>query len=107
MPGHHALVFGASGITGWSIVDQILKGYPDATTFDKVTALTNRPLSAEDTLWPKSDKLQLVSGIDLNTDKGQEGLEAEMKSKIKDVDTVTEVFFFGRHCALSCRRAGY
>jgi hypothetical protein len=97
MPGHHALVFGASGITGWSIVDQILRGYPDANTFDKVTALTNRPLSAEAALWPKSDKLQLVSGIDLNTDKGQEGLEAELKSKITDIDTVTEVFFFGRY----------
>lgn len=95
MPGHHALVFGASGITGWSIVDQILKGYPDANTFDKVTALTNRPLSVEDALWTPSDKLQLVSGIDLNTPKGQEGLEAEMKEKIKDVDTVTDVFFFG------------
>jgi len=94
MPGHHALIFGASGITGWSIVDQILKGYPDANTFDKVTALTNRPLSAEDALWPKSDKLQLVSGIDLNTDT-QEALDAELKSKIKDIDTVTEVFFFG------------
>ncbi|KIW09158.1 uncharacterized protein PV09_00093 [Verruconis gallopava] len=93
MPGHHALVFGASGITGWSIVDQILKGYPDANTFDKVTALTNRPLSKEDTLWPESDKLQLVSGIDLNTDT-QEALDAEMKSKIKDIDTVTEVYFF-------------
>jgi hypothetical protein len=91
----HALVFGGSGITGWAITNQILKGYPTPDAFAKVTALTNRPLKAEDTLWPESEKLQLVSGIDLMTEKGQEGLEAELKSKVTDMDTVSHVFFFG------------
>jgi len=95
MPENHALVFGASGITGWAITNQILKGYPEADTFKKVTALTNRPLKQEATLWPTSEKLQLVSGLDLMNEKGQQALEDEMKSKIKDVDTVTHVFFFG------------
>jgi hypothetical protein len=95
MPENHALVFGASGITGWAITNQILKGYPEAGTFKKVTALTNRPLKQEATLWPTSDKLQLVSGLDLMNKNGQKALEDEMKRKIKDVDTVTHVFFFG------------
>lgn len=91
----HALVFGGSGITGWAITDQILKGYPTPNAFSKVTALTNRPLKAEDTLWPESEKLQLVSGIDLMTDKDQEGLEEELKSRVTGMDTVSHVFFFG------------
>lgn len=95
MSENHALIFGASGITGWAITNQILKGYPKADSFKKVTALTNRPLKPEATLWPKSDKLQLISGLDLMTEGGQEALESEMKSKIKDMDTVSHVFFFG------------
>jgi nucleoside-diphosphate-sugar epimerase len=92
--GNHALVFGATGIQGWAVVNQILKGYPSADAFDKVTALTNRPIT-EEMLWPESKKLQVVSGINLLTDKGQEALEKEMKEKIPDVDTVTHMFFFG------------
>jgi len=33
--------------------------------------------------------------LDLLTSKGQEGLEAEMKEKIKGIETVTHVYFFG------------
>lgn len=97
MSENHALIFGASGITGWAITNQILNGYPSADAFKKVTALTNRPLNSEASLWPRSEKLQLVSGLDLMNEGGQEALDKEMKSKIKDVDTVTHVFFFGRH----------
>jgi hypothetical protein len=96
MAGDHALIFGASGISGWAITNQILNGYPSKDAFSKVTALTNRPLSRQDALWPESDKLQLVSGIDLLNKEGQKALEDEMKSKIEDIDTVTQVFFFGR-----------
>ena len=96
MAGDHALIFGASGITGWAIANQILNGYPSPNAFSKVTALTNRPLKKEETLWPESNKLQLVSGIDLMNTGGQKALEQEMKSKIKDIDTVTQVFFFGQ-----------
>ncbi|KAF2093843.1 hypothetical protein NA57DRAFT_68893 [Rhizodiscina lignyota] len=88
--GNHALIYGASGITGWAIVNAILEGYPDAGAFDKVTALTNRPLSADAAIWPKSEKLQVVSGIDL----GKDGVQEDMKKRIKDVDTVSHVYFF-------------
>jgi hypothetical protein len=86
---------GASGITGWAITNAILEGYPDEKTFSKVTALTNRPLSIEAAQWPASAKLQVVSGLDLLTSKGQEGLNAELKSKVQGIETVTHVFFFG------------
>lgn len=95
MAGDHALIFGASGITGWAITNQILNGYPKPGAFSKATALTNRPLKKEETLWPENDKLQLVSGIDLMNTAGQKALEDEMKAKIKDIDNVTQVFFFG------------
>ncbi|KAL5319239.1 hypothetical protein ACEPPN_012289 [Leptodophora sp. 'Broadleaf-Isolate-01'] len=94
MSGNHALIFGASGITGWAVTNALIEGYPDETSFSAVTALTNRPLSREAALWPDSNKLQVVSGLDLLTDGGQEGLEAEMKRKIKGIDTVTHVYFF-------------
>lgn len=87
---------GASGITGWAITNALINGYPDETTFSNITALTNRPLTPEAAQWPSSEKLQAVSGLDLLTEKGQEGLEAEMKAKVKGIDTVTHVFFFGK-----------
>ena len=92
--GNHALVFGATGIQGWAVVDQILKGYPSEDAFEKVTALTNRP-ATETMLWPKSTKLQIVSGIDLLTERGPEGLKNDMQDKIRDVRSVTHMFFFG------------
>jgi hypothetical protein len=95
MAGHHALIFGASGITGWAIANQILEGYPTPETFSKVTALTNRPLKPEATLWPQSEKLQLVSGLDLNNPAGQKALEEELKKAVKGIETVSHVFFFG------------
>ncbi|KAF7563272.1 hypothetical protein G7046_g864 [Stylonectria norvegica] len=94
MAPNHALVFGASGITGWAITNLILKGYPSPDSFDSITALTNRPLSVEAAQWPQSSKLQLVSGIDILTPKGQSGLEEELKSKVKHMNEITHVYFF-------------
>ncbi|KAH7000002.1 hypothetical protein EDB80DRAFT_726028 [Ilyonectria destructans] len=94
MSSNHALVFGASGITGWAITNLILKGYPTPDTFESVTALTNRPLAAEAAQWPSSSKLQIVSGIDILTPKGQSGLEEELKSKVTHMSKVTHVYFF-------------
>src|ERR1700742_3964066 len=90
---NHALVFGASGITGWAIVNTILNGYPAESAFTKVTALTNRPLPAQVAQWPKSSKLQVFSGLDLLTGN-QSLLEATMKERIPGIETVTHVYFF-------------
>ncbi|KPM37413.1 hypothetical protein AK830_g9147 [Neonectria ditissima] len=94
MSSNHALVFGASGITGWAITNLILNGYPTPDTFGSVTALTNRPLEPEAAQWPSSPKLQIVSGIDILTRSGQSGLEEELKSKVTHMGRVTHVYFF-------------
>lgn len=95
---------GASGITGWAITNLILNGYPTPESFGSVTALTNRPLGAEQAQWPESEKLQVVSGIDILTQKGQSGLEDELKSKVKHINEVTHVYFFGR-CSVNDTKA--
>ncbi|ORY60048.1 uncharacterized protein BCR38DRAFT_398122 [Pseudomassariella vexata] len=50
--GHHALVFGASGILGWAVFDQILNNHFKKGIFSKATALSNRPLSKKNVVWP-------------------------------------------------------
>ena len=86
---------GASGITGWAITNLIIQGYPTPETFGSVTALTNRPLTREAAQWPESDKLDIVSGINIMTDKGQAGFEEELKTKVKHLPEITHVYFFG------------
>lgn len=91
----HALVFGASGVSGWAVIDQLLKGYPTDERWDKVTALTNRPLSLEVSIWPKKDSLQIVSSINL-LEGSAEDLMSVMKKRIPDVDNVTHIFYYGQ-----------
>jgi hypothetical protein len=96
--GKHALVFGASGMFGWGVVNEILKGYPSKTTFSRVSALTNRPLSREASQWPEDPRLYTASGIDLL--KGsQQDLETILTEQIPEIETVTQFFFF---CEQSC-----
>jgi hypothetical protein len=90
-----ALVFGASGVSGWSFVNEILNDYPKKGIWGEVYALTNRPLDPEKTLWPKDDRLKVVSGIDLL--KGsQDDLESALKNGVKDISKVTHVFYLGK-----------
>jgi hypothetical protein len=92
MPGKSALVFGASGVTGWSFVNEILNDYPKKGVWDKVHALTNRPLVQKESFWPNDPRLNIVSGVDLL--KGsQKDLEQELKGKIDGIDKVTHVYF--------------
>ncbi|KAF2119705.1 hypothetical protein BDV96DRAFT_568066 [Lophiotrema nucula] len=87
-----ALVFGASGVTGWSFVNELLNDYPEKGIWSKVHALTNRPLSQKQSQWPDDPRLDIVSGIDLL--KGsQEELEATLKEKIKGIEEVTHVYY--------------
>lgn len=100
MSEYQALVIGASGLVGWSVVDQILKSYPAASgesPFRKVTALVNRSLNVEDSFWPKDEpkapKLKLASGINLLC--GDEEFETILKENVEDISTVSHVFYFG------------
>ena len=95
MPGKTALVYGASGVSGWSFVNEILNDYPRKGVWDEVYALTNRPLSKEASFWPNDPRLNIVSGIDLLRGS-QEDLETELKDKIKNVNRVTHVYYLGQ-----------
>ena len=90
---YRALVFGASGITGWAVAKEALK-YPTPTTFDQVIGLTNRPLTKLEALLPEDERLQLYSGIDLSAGASQ--VEASLK-KIHGIEGVTHVYFSGEH----------
>ncbi|KAL0940235.1 sirq protein [Colletotrichum truncatum] len=87
-----ALVFGASGVSGWSFVNEVLHDYPQEGVWDGCIALTNRPLDHQKTLWPKDERLSLVSGVDLL--KGsQDDLNRVMKEKVLWVGQITHVFY--------------
>jgi hypothetical protein len=98
--GGHALVFGASGLAAWGVMNQLLQGYPEPGTFTHVTGCVNRPLKLSNTQWPTSAPgvplFDLVSGIDLTKGSLDEFADA-LKVKVKNLATVTHVFYFGRH----------
>ncbi|KAJ5113915.1 hypothetical protein N7456_002449 [Penicillium angulare] len=92
---NHAIVYGASGIIGWALVDQLLSSYPHATSFSKVTAVTNRPLNLSESHWPEpvdQRELQLVSGIDLRQGDGPT-LAHSLAQKVRNIGEVTHIFY--------------
>lgn len=89
---YRALVFGASGITGWAIAREALQ-YPTPTTFDQIIGLTNRPLTKSEALLPEDERLQLYSDIDLSAGPSQ--VVAKLK-QIDGIERVTHVFFTGK-----------
>jgi nucleoside-diphosphate-sugar epimerase len=97
---NHAIVYGASGLIGWAIANQLLNSYPHAGAFSKFTTVTNRPLNLSETFWPESDsrrpELQVVSGVDIGHDD-EAAVANALKSAVKDIETVTHVFYLGMH----------
>jgi nucleoside-diphosphate-sugar epimerase len=94
----HAIVFGASGLIGWALVDQLLQPYPHAGSFSKVTAVTNRPLNLAESHWPDAAShrpdLQLVSGIDLRHGDAA-ALAESLKQAVQDIESVTHIYYLG------------
>lgn len=95
----HALIFGASGVAGWGLVNELLKNYPKEGTFSKVIAVVNRALKFEDTYWPPPSatrpELKLVSGINLLNGTVEEFAE-KLEEKVVDMKTITHAFYFGK-----------
>ena len=89
-----ALVFGASGVSGWSFANEMLNDYPKKGVWAKVHALTNRPLTQEASAWPADPRLNIVSGIDLLAGT-QEELEDTIRSKVTGTEKVTHVYYLG------------
>jgi hypothetical protein len=86
-----ALVFGASGITGWAIVREALT-YPTATTFSRVIGLTKRPLDREKSFLPDDSRLTLAHGVDLTA--SVDDVVAKL-AEIDGIKNVTDVYFAG------------
>lgn len=86
---NHAIVFGASGLLGWSALSELV----ESSEFSKVTAVLNRPATAEQ-LCLSSDKLDIVSGINLTEGTG-ESLAKALTDASPDVRGVTHAFYFG------------
>ncbi|KAK3374768.1 hypothetical protein B0H63DRAFT_256100 [Podospora didyma] len=87
--GRAALVFGASGITGWAVLREALR-YPTTQSFSRIIGLSNRPLDRSQLLLPDDPRLCLASGVDLNA--GPDQVVAEL-SRIDGIQDVTDVFF--------------
>ncbi|KAI0177342.1 hypothetical protein BJ166DRAFT_561117 [Pestalotiopsis sp. NC0098] len=92
----HAIVYGASGLIGWAVVNQLLSSYPGSGAFSKVTAVTNRLLDPSETFWPEQQPgrpdLQLVSGVDLRDGDGST-LAESLKGAVPDIESVTNIFY--------------
>ncbi|KAI9749645.1 MAG: DNA polymerase zeta [Chaenotheca gracillima] len=87
--GNQALVFGASGISGWAIAREAIS-YPTSNTFERVVGLTNRPFPRETSLFPQTARLQVFSGVDLT--KGVDAVEQALKG-IEGIQGITHVYF--------------
>lgn len=87
---NHALIFGASGISGWALLDQC-RNYPSPDTFSKVTGTTNRPLTLDQAQITADPRINLVNGVDLT--KPSSEVQQLLKQKVPDIDTVSHVFF--------------
>ncbi|KAL4955731.1 hypothetical protein BDW69DRAFT_204226 [Aspergillus filifer] len=85
-----ALVFGASGISGWAVTKNLLS-YPSPTTFSRIIALTHRPRTVEDSGLSSDPRLELYSGIDLRA--SLDNVKQQMESKIPGLEEVTHVYY--------------
>ncbi|KAH7395595.1 hypothetical protein BKA64DRAFT_62366 [Cadophora sp. MPI-SDFR-AT-0126] len=87
----HALILGASGISGWGILNQI-GTYPTSTFFSHITGTTTRPFSLEKAHLSATDtRYCLVSGIDFT--KRVEEVAKLLKDKVPSAETISHVFF--------------
>ena len=91
-PDKHALIFGASGISGNALCLQLLE-YPKKDTWTRITGLTNRPVTVQEAYLPQDPRLELVSGIDLSS--SVEEVKETLKEKVKGIENVTHVFYMG------------
>ena len=93
MSSKQALVFGASGVSGWAIFRECLT-YPSLSTFSRVVGLTKRPLDKHAFfLSSGAERAEVHSGIDLT-----ENLESviEKLKAIRSIEQITHVYYAGK-----------
>jgi len=83
-----AIVFGASGVTGYPLLANLLS-YPSDQHFGRIIGLTNRPLSRDISQLPEDPRIELYSGLDL---LNREQSLAQI-SAIPKIQYTTHVFF--------------
>lgn len=89
-----ALVFGASGISGWAVTRNLFS-YPTASTFSRIIGLSNRPMDLAESQLPVEDhRLEIYSGINLREDL--ETVKARMTESIPKINEVTHVYYCGK-----------
>ncbi|KAJ3545825.1 hypothetical protein NM208_g2317 [Fusarium decemcellulare] len=86
----HALVLGASGISGWSLLNQLCQ-YPRTDTWHRISGTTNRPFDPMQSGLPSNDRLRVYSGVDLT--RSVESIAQMLKDQVDSVGAVTHVFF--------------
>lgn len=90
---HVALVFGASGISGWALTRNLLS-YPTRTTFSRVIGLTNRPMDLENSQLPTDDpRLEIYAGVNLRNDLSS--VIEQLKDTVPRLEEVTHVYYCG------------
>ncbi|KAL4767076.1 hypothetical protein BDW60DRAFT_220823 [Aspergillus nidulans var. acristatus] len=85
-----ALIFGASGISGWAVTKWALE-YPSTTTFSRVIGLTNKPLSLKDSGLPKDSRLELYNGLNLRGCFNE--VLGQLQEKVPNLEDITHVYY--------------
>lgn len=88
-----ALIFGATGISGWSVARNALI-YPTPAIFQRVIGLMHRPRTIEEIGLPEDPRLELYSGVDLSAEL--DDVIADLKKKIPCLEDVTHVYYLGQ-----------
>jgi hypothetical protein len=97
-PKNHALIIGASGVIGWSVVNQLLQPYPSPSPFSNITAFINRPIDIKDMFWPEPSsgrpEVRLVAGVNLLCSDAE--FEKIIEAKVPDFRSISHVYYFGK-----------
>ncbi|PFH58627.1 hypothetical protein XA68_13444 [Ophiocordyceps unilateralis] len=91
---NHALVFGATGLLGWGVLEQLLAGYPHKGAFSTVTAVVRRTPAggaAELGLSP-AEEFRLAGGVDLLAEEVD--LARRLRERVPGVERTTHVFYY-------------
>lgn len=86
------------------MINQLLHDYPQPGTWSRITGVTRKPMSEEEvSYWPKDERLTVASGFDLHNDD-KDVTREKFKTKVKDVATVTHVYYLGRSSSGKAKR---
>ena len=89
-PKPQALVFGASGISGWAIVREAL-----CHPFSRIVAISKNPIHPEQfTLLPLAD-VSRIHCYSINLRRDPKTVYEQLQS-IEDIDKVTHVYYAGK-----------